>query len=239
MTFKVVQWNMNGYINNYHELELLIKEKNPDVICIQETHIGVLSNNNFVYPKQYLGYFANLQNIQTNKQGVGIIIKRVIPHELIHINSTLSTIALKVKLNSTLCIANTYIPPSQDFNDAELINLFLQLPEPLLWTGDFNAWNRLWGSRNSNRRGLLIENFVSNHNLTILNNDSPTHISTHSSLTNVDITLSSSQISPRMNWEVSSDLHGSDHFPILITIQVNLHSIKYNHLPKFKPHLAN
>uniref|UniRef100_A0A0K8W561 Putative RNA-directed DNA polymerase from transposon X-element n=1 Tax=Bactrocera latifrons TaxID=174628 RepID=A0A0K8W561_BACLA len=238
MTLKILQWNINGYSSNYHELQLLIKEKSPDIICIQETHIPLTPISNPFYPKQYLGYFFNLNNIQTNKQGVGILIKRHIPHEVINITSSLSTIALKLNLNLPFGIASTYIHPQQVFSETDLRNLFQQLPTPILWTGDFNAWNHLWGSQKSNARGSIIENFILNHHLVLLNNGSPTHFSTHSTLTHFDLSLASPQLSPRIKWNISTDLKGSDYFPISITVQTSLHPIKYNHRPIFKTDFA-
>lgn len=48
---------MKGYINNYQELILLIKEKTPDVIYIQETTYHTLNTNtNIIIPKSYIGY---------------------------------------------------------------------------------------------------------------------------------------------------------------------------------------
>ena len=59
MAIKVLQWNMNGYTNNYNQLQLLIHDTNADIICIQETHFP---SNTLVFPtpKSYTDYFFNL-----------------------------------------------------------------------------------------------------------------------------------------------------------------------------------
>ena len=36
-THKIIQWNCRGYKANYNELQLLITEQNPTIICLQET----------------------------------------------------------------------------------------------------------------------------------------------------------------------------------------------------------
>ena len=36
-THKIIQWNCCGYKANYNELQLLITEQNPTIICLQET----------------------------------------------------------------------------------------------------------------------------------------------------------------------------------------------------------
>jgi len=78
MSIKIVQWNLNGFINNYNELILFVHDMNPDVIYVQETHFANQSKN-IITPKQYLGYFKNLNSNSTSKQGIGFLIKRHIP----------------------------------------------------------------------------------------------------------------------------------------------------------------
>lgn len=88
---KVLQWNLNGYINNYHELELLIKYHNPEIISLQETHL--LNNLTPKVPKQYEIY---LHNITTSaKQGTGLLIHKSIPHKRLQINSNISAVAVE------------------------------------------------------------------------------------------------------------------------------------------------
>ena len=57
--------------------------------------------------------------------------------------------------------------------------------------GDFNSYNQIWGSRDTNERGYTIENFMNKNNLCLLNNKSPTYLhpatGTHSV---IDLTLS-------------------------------------------------
>lgn len=38
MSIKLLQWNLNGYYNHLHELQILIRIHNPDIISLQETH---------------------------------------------------------------------------------------------------------------------------------------------------------------------------------------------------------
>ena len=75
MTFNILQWNINGYYNNYSEIDCLIKDHNPQIICLQETHI--IYNLNPYTPKQFTGYFHNFQHNTTVKQGSGILFTKV------------------------------------------------------------------------------------------------------------------------------------------------------------------
>ena len=79
MKIKLLQWNINGYINNFHELQLLIRDVNPDAICLQETHLS-FQEKNIIIPRGYSGYFTNLPWNRISKQGIGILIKKHIPH---------------------------------------------------------------------------------------------------------------------------------------------------------------
>lgn len=71
--FKILQWNMNGFINNFSELQLLIKEHNPDFLSIQETHCKF--DFTPIPPKGYIAYFYNIQSNTTSKQGICVLIK--------------------------------------------------------------------------------------------------------------------------------------------------------------------
>ena len=46
----------------------------------------------------------------------------------------------------------------------------MQLPTPFLLLGDFNAHNPLWGNPDINTRDQLIEDFITNNCLYVLNN---------------------------------------------------------------------
>lgn len=230
MCLSIVQWNMNGYKNNYHELLLIIKEQNPDIICIQETH--VLKNSNIFYPSNFAGYFTNLHSNTIAKQGIAILVKKNIPHQLVNINSHICSLGVEISLNQKVTIVNSYIPPKQTFSSREMLNFLKLISGPIILVGDFNAWSPLWGSHVVNSRGQTIEEVILAANLAILNNGAPTHLSTHNSLTHVDLTLVTPSLIPNCKWEISNDLHGSDHFPITTTLQSHLKT--ENHYPPIK-----
>ena len=59
---KIIQWNIKGFCNNYYEMQLLIKEHKPHIICLQEIHCTNYLNP--IIPKNYIEYFENdVQNI--------------------------------------------------------------------------------------------------------------------------------------------------------------------------------
>jgi len=40
----IIQWNINGFYSKLEELQLIIRDHNPKVICIQETNFNYKSN---------------------------------------------------------------------------------------------------------------------------------------------------------------------------------------------------
>lgn len=238
MQFKIIQWNIKGYFNNYNQLDLLIRDTKPSVICLQETHIPH-NINHITTPKAYVGYFHNSSQNKTSKQGVGILIIRNIPHKIIPQITTIQSITIEINLPSSFIINNIYIPPSQTFSETDISSLLSQSQNPTIILGDFNAWSPLWGSEKSNERGTQIENIVLTENLVILNDGRPTHFSTHNTFTHVDLTLVTSQFTPKCSWSVLENLYSSDHYPILTAVQTKLGPCYLTKAPKFKTDCAN
>lgn len=114
--------------------------------------------------------------------------------------------------------------------------------KPFIIAGDFNAHHSIWGSHKDDRRGKIIESIVSDQELIILNDGSPTFVhpsnrtGMQSSTTSIDLTLCTAELADKLNWVVSQDQHGSDHFPILIGTSP---SNKRHRTAKWKIHEAN
>lgn len=229
MNFNILQWNIKGLLNNYSELQMLIKQLNPFFIAIQETHC----NNYFtpILPRNYLGYFHNASSNTHSKQGVAILVKDSIPHKRITINSQLQAVAIEINMCLTFTIVSIYIPPCQTFCSRDLTDIFSSINTPILVLGDFNSWSNLWGSSVVNHRGRLVENAILQSNLCVLNDGRPTHFSTHATFTHIDISLCSSSLLPLTSWQVLNDLNNSDHFPIVLKM-----ALSSNNSPREKSH---
>ena len=213
----ILQWNINGLQNNLTDLQLLIHQYKPIIIVLQETHLK--TDDSFIVSTQYDHYYYNLPiNSMTKKQGIAILIRKGIPHKSILVQSSIAALALEVKLGFKYSIINVYIPPNQKFMSSDLLGIINQVPGPIILLGDFNAWSPLWGSNQTNARGRLIEDVILFKNLIVLNDGSPTHLSTHNTLTNVDICFGSASISTKLTCSTLSNLGGSDHFPLITAI---------------------
>lgn len=79
----------------------------------------------------------------------------------------------------------------------KLDDIMDQVRPPVVWTGDFNAHNPIWGSRIRDGNGVLIEDFIDKNNLVVLNDGRPTRIQVNSgSLSCIDLTFASGELAP-------------------------------------------
>ena len=135
-----------------------------------------------------------------------------------------------------------------EINIAALENLIAQLPQPHIILGDFNSHSMLWGSHKLDKRGKIVEEFIVNNDLIILNDQSPTHFNlSYGSSSAIDITLCSSSIATSIEWQTSDYLYGSDHYPLTIKIAepipvINMHNPRYKFYkaewPKYKENIS-
>ena len=229
---------MKGFKNNYSELQLILNECTPQIVSIQETHCPL--NSHLIVPKNFSPYFTNNPQNQTAKQGVGILIKNNIPHKQIHIQSNIQVVAIEISLNIKFTLISLYIPPCLNFDIHDLLNIFRNTTGRLIVLGDFNSWNTLWGSPVNNRRGNIVENALTQSDLCILNDGRPTHFSTHGTFSHIDLSCCSPSLFPIISWNISDDLYNSDHYPILLTLNLTRNNNnKEKIIPKFVLKHAN
>ena len=214
MTLRILQWNLNGYYNNYNELRLLQHNNSPQIISLQETHLKENPTNSYI-AKNYSFYG---KHSLASKHGVALIVSKNIPHKIINLISNFDAIAIEITSQIPFILINIYIPPTKQFTLQDLNTIIPQTSKPVVITGDFNAWSPLWGSKSYNKRGKIVSEFIESNDLILLNNSQPTHFSTHRTFTNIDITLCSPELYTFSKWHVFDSLHGSDHFPIEIEL---------------------
>ena len=211
----IIQWNCRGLNANRSDLELLAQKYNPVAICLQETKVnGPLSF------KGHVEYFklGTTDTIGRAHGGVAVYVKEGFPQSLIHLQTTLQAVAVKITTDTTFTICSIYLPPNEPIVMADIQNLFLQLPQPCIIAGDLNAHNYLWGNQNTDARGNIIEKFLNDNNLCLWNDDSPTYVHPGTgALTSIDLTMCSPQLFLNFSWEVEEDQWGSDHFPLILS----------------------
>ena len=211
----ILQWNIRGLNCNVHELSLLLKDINSNVICLSETK---LSENQSFSLKGYSAY----HNIYTEGEiacgGASILVKKATLHKVIPIKTSLQAIAVRATLHRPITICSLYLPPSSKPSRRDLENLLEQLPAPFLLVGDFNARSPMWGNPDTNRKGNMVEDFLLKNNVCLLNDCSHTHLDSSTGKTSsLDLSICDPEIQSDFSWSVSEDLYGSDHFPIFIS----------------------
>ena len=83
--------------------------------------------------------------------------------------------------------------------------------------GDFNGHNVLWGSKDNDHRGELIEDFITKNDICLMNDKSNTFLDEgKGTLSALDLSLCHPSLYLDFNWSVCEDQHGCYHFPIVI-----------------------
>ena len=157
------------------------------------------------------------QTCERASGGSSIVINNSVLQSLIPLNTNLQAVAVKVTLHRTIHVCSIYLLLGDRFNMADIENLILQLPKPFIIMGDFNSHSNVWGCRDTDNKGRIIEDVINRNNLLLYNNKSFTYLhpgtGTYSA---IDLTLADSLIFLDYSWKVHDDTCGSDHFPIIL-----------------------
>lgn len=216
----VLQWNANGILNKFEEMQILVNENHPAVICLQETRLRQQQGFSL---RGYRGYRSDDPDDRAH-HGLAILVESSYHSIPIQLNTNLEAQAIQIHHSNSLTICNMYLPPNENQTEQDLINLISQLPRPFMIVGDMNASNELWGCTSRNQRGNVIRKVIEDNDLIILNDGSPTHFSAaHQTFSTIDLSICSPEIAPQLSWCSTEDYHSSDHKPILIS-----RSIRYS-----------
>ena len=213
----IISWNGRGIRQKQFFLEQLAKEQNPMCIALQETKLKSspnikVRNFNFIHRHFVTDSIAH--------GGVGFLLNKKMMYRELTLNTSLQAIAIQARLHKRLTICNIYIPPLPKHHDLtvkDLENIARQLPTPFIMIGDFNGHNTLWHDQGTDARGKIIEKFVVDNNLCILDKDEFTFFR-GSTRTHPDLTIVSPEIFADLDWTTLDDPGGSDHVPISVSV---------------------
>ncbi|KAE9523888.1 hypothetical protein AGLY_015776 [Aphis glycines] len=222
---KILQWNPNGFFSKLDEINLLPNKYCPISICLQETNFV---NNKIGSLKNYTIYYKNRTNADRASGGVAIYVNSNYHSKEIIINTNLEVVAVNVLIKNPITICNLYLPNSHDFEQSDIQNIINQLPSPFILLGDFNSHSPVWGCSTLDSQGAKIEQTLfSNNDLNILNSGQAKRVSASTGhFSAIDLSFSSSTITPFIDWDVLPELSSSDHFPIIMTLN---HTNSHNH----------
>ena len=214
-TDNIIQWNCRGLRANFPELQRLITNTNPIAICLQETKLPVDTRIDI---RGYSAYHCHSTGTDGLSGGTSIFVPTKILHTEVKLTTRLQAVAIRLTAGKTTTICSIYLPPSLSLKASDLNDLIDQLPTPFILMGDFNAHNPIWGSSTTSPRGRMLEKLLSDTDIFLLNDNSPTYVHpATTTFSNLDLTLIHPSISTDYSWSVLDSLHGSDHFPILLS----------------------
>lgn len=230
--FLILQWNARSLSANGQELKRFVgtfKDK-PDLICIQETWLK--PHLDFVIP----GY-DSLRADRMGKSGGGCatFIKTGLQFRRLDLKSNLEIVAVEVwSSRGQITLINFYNPGNMMLSDLdEIMN---KVRSPVIWVGDFNAHNPIWGSESKDSNGVVVEEFLDKYNMVLLNDGRPTRFNiVKNTCSHLDLSITSSNLARVGEWDVMDRYTlGSDHYPILcrfgrnLIVEVEERSARYN-----------
>ena len=184
---KVVQWNCNKMtVNRCEELNLLIKEIDPDIICLNEVKLDQhRANYQLSFENYETIYKPRLAN-SNHGGGVAIIIKNKLDYCETNIFSSLKLeiVEVKIKLkNKEVLICAYYNPPNEKLNEVVFRTLSNTNINYIL-CGDLNANTKIIGCTIENENGKSLERILSDYNCQIINTREHTFHRTYNNYSN-------------------------------------------------------
>jgi len=169
-----IQWNCRGFKTNYNELALLLQEHRPIAVCLQETN---LKQSNQIRIANYSQYhcFGPANNGRAC-WGVSVFVRNGSPHKQITLQTELQAVAVNINAHKSITVCSIYLPPNTPVAIKQIEKLVRQLPKPYILLGDFNAHHTLWGCRDINSYGKIVDKLITQENLCILNDNSQTYL---------------------------------------------------------------
>jgi len=222
MVFHLLQWNARSLIANGQEFKKFVEESEEklDIICIQETWLRPHLDYN-------LPGYESVRSDRGEKQGGGCatFVRDGIPFRRIETTTEIECVIIEIyKSDGQLVVFNVY-NPCKPLNIETLEEIIRrQRNGKEIWCGDFNSHNSLWGSKQTDSNGEAVEELMDVRQLVCLNNGNGTRIDVRSNtISCIDITLVSNNIANSCEWKVMENTTlGSDHFPILCSINADL-----------------
>ena len=173
MNNTILQWNCRGIKANFEELKLLINEKKPVAVCLQETF---LKDSDKFSLKYQSSYFKNCSGNDRSSGGVAVNVNNSTPHHSVKLNATVQAVAVSISLNKTVTLCSIYFPPRSQIDTKKRDHLIDQLPKPFISMGDFNSHYTSWGCKDTNEKGRIIEKFITEHDLVLLHDKTSTYV---------------------------------------------------------------
>lgn len=226
ISLNCLQINLDRCMKAFHELSVYLSNNPCDIAFISEPYTG---KNDIM--KTVTGY-TTYQYPSNSSVKAALLIKNNICSTLgitEFSDSNICIVQIKTKGGKKYYLISVYIEPRNDINNTiQKLDFFLQKfsGNTCIIGGDFNGWHSMWGSRTNNRRGNIITDLITSHNLLLCNTgntptfETITHGRQRQSIIDLTFTTNSNSVSVT-SWKVDPSLcFSSQHHGILF--QVNL-----------------
>lgn len=128
---------------------------------------------------------------------------------------------LNLKNFPSISLWSCYIPGDSHIPPGLWNSLFQLGTGNFFICGDFNCHHQAWGSSYSSRRGSMIYDTINSQGLNVLNTGAATHLGRPNCPDSaIDISFCSPNLNWLTTWHTMTEPHGSDHFPILISLNL-------------------
>lgn len=233
MVLTILQWNARSLIANGQEFKKFIvdHENSPDIICVQETWLK--SHLDFVIN----GYTSvRKDRDKSNGGGVATFIKQSIGYRAVEITGEQEAVAVEICDGTQKVRIINYYNPCDKLSKDNLEHIQGNGNNKIVWCGDFNAHNTLWGSKKTDYNGLIIEDMLDWGGLVCINDGGYTRVELiKGKYSNLDLTLVSESLAGRCDWKVlKQNTIGSDHYPILSSIGIQIIRTVVERMPRWK-----
>lgn len=127
--------------------------------------------------------------------------------------------------NKNLDIVNFYTPGTKLVTSGDYIEIYSKLGANSVFLGDFNARHESWDSNyvgNLSRNSEELIEFLNATDYIVLNDGSGTRLNpTNGTTSALDLTFATASMGHKCDWQVHEDTLGSDHFPILLSVNAS------------------
>ena len=226
-SFRILQWNADWLSTKMGELRRSARKMDLDIILIQETKLS-----RFAATPTLPGYKEAMRLDRVLCEGGGLLcyIKETLVFEKLFNRTRTGTASssFRVRLNQKdwIHITDVYVPPhNSKGQEIQFAPEAIPTWESSIICGDFNGHTPLWDSdQPHDDRGEQILDWLIEKDLEILNDGTSTHTNRQTGNPSTpDISLIGNKWSGKCTWSVEEDIGGSDHLPILITLNVGTH----------------
>ncbi|XP_035206165.1 uncharacterized protein LOC118181196 [Stegodyphus dumicola] len=206
-SIQIIQINLKHSRSATDNLKINFEQNDKfKVASIQEPY--TVQNKLYGFPTKYRKFYS-----QTDAKTAVVIADSNLP--VLELFSSPEIIALAIGSDLRFILITVYCPPSQDAPILTTLERFMQDNNNMttIITGDFNAKSLLWGSHNTDTRGLKVCEFIASTGLSIVNEigDTPTFAGV-SGNSWIDLTLIIKRLRIRIdNSKVTDEANNSDH----------------------------